>query len=214
MPKNNTTRGLTVLFFSSLLWGCASDDAEEENIWSSTDNIYSAASISSSKASIGTNGDIVIVWQEQETEVRDDTVKDTAHTFVGTPAAPDSHATEHVHKLLYTRTTVNVKTYDSSAGSWRATIALNTGFWEKSKSGLVDLDDATDESKIVYEENSNITFVGDFAASTNYYGDAVVAWVQLGESTVTTGDANTSHNLFAYVYNAASNSLSTRSIVP
>jgi len=208
MFKNKTIHGFTFLLVGVFLWGCAPDKAKEGNAWDSTDKIYSSASITSSKASIGASGDIVIVWQEQETQVRNDTVKDAAHTFAGTAAAIDTHANLHAHKLLYSRTTVNARSYDSSLARWRDTVSLKTGYWEKIKSGTQNIG----ETEITYEENINNIFIGDLATAVNNNGDAVVAWVQLGESDVA-GDASAAHNLFVYHFNAANNTWSAASIV-
>jgi len=186
------------------IWGCASNTEEDGHIWGSTDNIYSAASISSSKAMVSGNGDIVIVWQEQETEVRDDTLKDAAHLFPNTSLAPHTHK----HKFLYTRTNVNARRYNSSADSWGNVKALTTGFWQKTKSGTVENADVGDESKIVYTENIDSTFVGDIAVAMNATGDAVAAWVQLAEGGVT-GDAGAGYNLFVYQYNSSTSSWSS-----
>ena len=77
---------LTVLLactvVSTLLWSCASDDDEEANVWASTDNVYSSASITSSKATVSSDGDVAIIWQEQETEVRDNDAKGTGHKLL------------------------------------------------------------------------------------------------------------------------------------
>jgi len=213
MPKNKSIHGITVLFTCSilctLLWSCASDDKVDTG-WASTDDIYSAASITSSKATISANGDVVIVWQEQETQVRDDLEKDLAHTFPGTVAALDSHANIHKHKLLFSRTSIKTKRYDASAESWSSDKLLQLGYWEKSKSGIVDVDDEADESKIIYEENIDNTFIGSSAVAMNRQGDAAVAWIQLDESDIAekAGDANTDHILFASLYTAASDSWS------
>ena len=205
MSKNRSIKLTSVLVLSALMLGCASDDDESDNNWASTSDVYSASSITQSKTSIGSNGDIILLWQEQETEIRDDLTKDTEHTFAGTSAAIDSHTNIHKHKLLYTKTSVKVKRYDASADSWGAETQLREGFWEKSKSGILAVEDDGDDSKIVYEENINNTFVGASAVAVNASGNAIAVWIQLGESATTAGDAGASRSLFVSNYNAGTN---------
>ena len=195
------------------LTACASDDDDEISTWSSTDAIYSAAEISDSTSMISENGDILIVWQEQETEVRDDTDRDTEHTFAGTDGALDTHALIHTHKLLYSRTTVMAKHYDASTGVWTDNEELNQGYWEKIKAGTLDNADAGDNSKIIFNEVIGGVHVGDVAISTSSDGDALIAWTQLGQkinpdsdpNPGATGDASAENLLYIVFFSAFGN---------
>ncbi|MDH5257398.1 MAG: hypothetical protein OEX07_05305, partial [Gammaproteobacteria bacterium] len=187
MPKNKLIHVVAVLFVSNLLWGCSSKDDEDASVWASTDAIYSAASITDSRATISSNGDIVLVWQEQETEERADTDKDAIFP-------------SETHKVLYSKTSVNVKYYDSASGSWSSDKQLRVGHWEKLKSGIVD------GAETVFQENINNTFIGNSVVAINSNGDAVVAWVQLGESADVVDDAGSDHLLFVSSYTAADSS--------
>ena len=209
----NKSKLLPVFAVSLLLWGCASKKDEAPNIWTSTETIYSAKLIGDSEVALNSNGNVVLVWQEQQTEIRDDTATDAAHTFEGTVAAGDSHAKSHTHKFLYTKTSVKARIYDADSESWKTESTLKAGYWEKTKSGQLDVEDAADESKTVFDQNLNNVFPGDAAVAINGKGDVFVAWVQLAESATLAGDASTDHIMSVSRYSASGDSWSAPEVI-
>ncbi|MDH3326791.1 MAG: hypothetical protein OEM38_08770 [Gammaproteobacteria bacterium] len=227
MLKNKTTYGLKFLLactmlsaiLSALLFGCTSKTDDEENIWASTGDIYSAGSITDSKAAISSNGDIVVVWQEQQTQVVDDD-----KTSLGIAASTDDHTSgaydpPHFHKLLQSKTIIYAKKYTASSNSWGVDSKLKEGYLEQTKAGILAVSDAADTSKTVFDQNLNNIFVGDVAVSINDIGDVFVAWVQLGElidptkTPQNTGNANGENNLFVSRYNSASATWSAPDVI-
>lgn len=192
-----------------LLVSCASDDDDSiDTTWSSTSLIHSTSNLAeSSRMKINSNSDIVIAWREIESEVRDNTELDTAHTFAGTVAASDSHATKHTHKDLFIRSAWYAKRYTAANDTWSSATQIATGYWQKSRSGTLAIADEGDNSKIDYDQHY-ATFNGDIALGFNSNGDALLTWIQLTESETVADDAGNAQQLMASFYDSSTNTWS------
>jgi len=198
----------TLLVALSMISCAENEDDSVNNTWASTKTIYSASGKLSNKSVVNENGNIILVWVEEETEVRADTEKDTSHTFAGTPAAGDSHADIHNHMNLYSRPIFRAMNYDHSANSWSSANDIATGYWQKSKSGYLNKEDAGDNSKIIYDEKFDV-FSGNFSVSVNASGSAVFAWIQQSESSNSTGDSGAGFELKYATFSSTNNTWGT-----
>ena len=183
-----------------LLTSCAPNNDATNTNWSSS-VVHTTSGLSKTSVQINNNGNILLVWQETESKVSPDTDKNA--TLKNTN--PDA---TFQYMDLFTRSTIHSMHYVASSDSWSSDTTITTGFWQKAKVGTLDNQYSNDNSKIVYDE-VNPTFDGDLSIAINKNGDALAAWVQLAESTQTTGDAGTQHQIFYSQYTSSSATWST-----
>jgi len=221
----------------SLLQACSENDGDN-NPWSSPSEVLSGSNITSSKVSSNNKGDIVLIWEETEEQVRIDQALTDAHD-ASIPYAEDAaispnrdmdphpdvfeaydssnltHRTDakmadygdhdtHIHVDIYSRLNVKARVYSASRGSWLESVTLQTGFWQKTQKGNKPLEDSNNEQITVTDNVSSLPNA-HISSSSSTSGNAVVAWIQVRESSdpEAVGDAGEEYDIYTAQYSTS-----------
>lgn len=193
-----------VCSLSMIFLQACSDSDSVNNPWQTPVALKSTASISASKATSNDTGDLLIVWEEQETQQRVNQALTDAHN----PSNPNYDGHEvHTHIDIYQRTNVYARVYDADAGLWQSEASLQTGLWKKFQTGEKYTDTAgVEQFRLV--ENVTPAFSINAATATNTSGNAIVAWIQSDASATTVEDAASTYSINVAFYTSATNSWS------
>jgi len=176
-----------------------SDSDEAASPWQESTTLKETSNISASKVTSNNDGDLIILWEEKETERRtDQTLTDLHNTYSG-------HET-HTHVDVYQRTNVFARSYSANTGVWQAEVNLQSGYWRKIQAGQL-YNDSQNTEKFKLTDNIASAFTTHATISSNSNGDAIAAWIQLDESS--DGNAASSYGISVSHFTSSSGSWSS-----